>query len=238
MARSFNQVILMGNLTRDPELRNTPNGQSVCSFSLALNRSYKGADGNWVEATDYVDVVAWGPLGERVVRGLGIRSSTQDMVSRQHRGLPGGVLLKHCLLEHQSLKGCSRRCEIYELVPGQFDDGEALPGDGDHQTLGRQSCQHFACHTHARVVVATQVRELQTLPWLEARRKDVRPKTPVQLVSTSGGGRTGGHGRQRSRKSSEYSHRFETSARKRMQSPVKLTAAGGEARRMRRDGVG
>ena len=68
MARSFNQVILMGNLTRDPELRQTPNGQSVCSFSLALNRSYKGSDGNWQEATDYVDVVAWGPLGERVTQ--------------------------------------------------------------------------------------------------------------------------------------------------------------------------
>ena len=70
MARSFNQVILMGNLTRDPELRSTPNGQSVCSFSLALNRSYKGADGNWQEVTDYVDVVAWGPLGERVSQYL------------------------------------------------------------------------------------------------------------------------------------------------------------------------
>ena len=66
MARSFNQVILMGNLTRDPEVRQIPSGQSVCSFSLALNRSYKGADGEWQEATDYVDVVAWGPLGERV----------------------------------------------------------------------------------------------------------------------------------------------------------------------------
>lgn len=70
MARSFNQVILMGNLTRDPELRQTPNGQSVCSFSLALNRSYKGSDGEWKEATDYVDVVAWGPLGERVAQYL------------------------------------------------------------------------------------------------------------------------------------------------------------------------
>lgn len=66
MARSFNQVILMGNLTRDPELRSTPTGQNVCSFSLALNRSYKGSDGNWQEVTDYVDCVAWGPLGERV----------------------------------------------------------------------------------------------------------------------------------------------------------------------------
>ncbi len=70
MARSFNQVILMGNLTRDPELRQTPNGTSVTSFSLALNRSYKGADGNWQEATDFVDVVAWGPLGERVSQYL------------------------------------------------------------------------------------------------------------------------------------------------------------------------
>jgi len=60
----------MGNLTRDPELRQTPNGQNVCSFSLALNRSYKGADGNWQEATDYVDIVAWGPLGERVAQYL------------------------------------------------------------------------------------------------------------------------------------------------------------------------
>lgn len=68
MARSFNQVILMGNLTRDPEVRQIPSGQSVCTFSLALNRSFKGADGNWQEATDYIDVVAWGPLGERVAQ--------------------------------------------------------------------------------------------------------------------------------------------------------------------------
>ncbi len=66
MARSVNQVILMGNLTRDPELRQTPSGQSVCSFSLALNRAYKDQSGDWQEATDYIDVVAWGPLGERV----------------------------------------------------------------------------------------------------------------------------------------------------------------------------
>ncbi len=70
MARSFNQVILMGNLTRDPELRQTPNGQNVCAFSLALNRSFKGGDGEWKEATDYVDIVAWGPLGERVAQYL------------------------------------------------------------------------------------------------------------------------------------------------------------------------
>ncbi|HVO86301.1 MAG TPA: single-stranded DNA-binding protein [Candidatus Binatia bacterium] len=70
MARSFNQVTLMGNLTRDPELRTTPNGATVCSFSLALNRSYKNAEGDWTEVTDFIDVVAWGPLGERVAQYL------------------------------------------------------------------------------------------------------------------------------------------------------------------------
>lgn len=68
MARSVNQVIMMGNLTRDPELRQTPSGQSVVSFSLALNRSYKDQSGEWQEATDYIDVAAWGPLAERVAQ--------------------------------------------------------------------------------------------------------------------------------------------------------------------------
>lgn len=58
----------MGNLTRDPELRQTPTGQNVTSFSLALNRSYKDASGEWQEATDYIDIVCWGPLAERVAQ--------------------------------------------------------------------------------------------------------------------------------------------------------------------------
>lgn len=70
MARSLNQVTLMGNLTRDPELRQTPSGQNVTSFSLALNRSYKDASGEWQEATDYIDIVCWGPLAERVAQYL------------------------------------------------------------------------------------------------------------------------------------------------------------------------
>ena len=66
MAKSLNAVTLMGNLTRDPELRQTPNGQDVTSFSLALNRSYKDASGDWQEATDYIDCVAWSTLAQQV----------------------------------------------------------------------------------------------------------------------------------------------------------------------------
>lgn len=66
MPKSINQVILMGNLTRDPELRTTPSGQSVCSFSLAVNRSWQGQDGSQQDAVDYFDITAWGKLGELV----------------------------------------------------------------------------------------------------------------------------------------------------------------------------
>lgn len=68
MARSVNTVILMGNLTRDPELKQTPTGMSVCSFSLALNSAYKDQNGEWQERTNYVDCVAWAGLGERVAQ--------------------------------------------------------------------------------------------------------------------------------------------------------------------------
>lgn len=70
MAKSLNQVTIMGNLTRTPEVKQTPSGNSVVSFSLALNRSYKDSSDQWQEATDYVDVVAWGKLAEQVAERL------------------------------------------------------------------------------------------------------------------------------------------------------------------------
>lgn len=70
MAKGFNKVILMGNLTRDPETRNTPSGQSVTNFSLAVNRTWKGADGQQQEAVSYIDCVAWGKPGEIIAQYL------------------------------------------------------------------------------------------------------------------------------------------------------------------------
>lgn len=68
MAKGFNKVILMGNLTRDPELRTTPSGQSVCGFSLAVNRTWRNADGEQQEAVDYIDCNAWGKPGEIIAQ--------------------------------------------------------------------------------------------------------------------------------------------------------------------------
>lgn len=64
MAKSFNQAIIMGNLTRDPELRTTPSGQSVVSFSVATNRVWQDANGEKNEAADFHEIVAWGKLAE------------------------------------------------------------------------------------------------------------------------------------------------------------------------------
>lgn len=64
MARGINKVILVGNLGNDPELRYTGTGTPVCTLSLATNESYKDADGNLVEKTEWHRVVAWSRLAE------------------------------------------------------------------------------------------------------------------------------------------------------------------------------
>lgn len=64
-ARSLNKVLLIGNLTRDPELRYTPTGTAVCTFGLATNRSWVPSDGSErQEETEYHRIVAWSKLAE------------------------------------------------------------------------------------------------------------------------------------------------------------------------------
>jgi single-strand DNA-binding protein len=63
MMPGLNRVQLIGNLGKDPETRFTPKGSKVCSFSVAVNRSWK-SDGEIKEATDWFTVEAWGKLGE------------------------------------------------------------------------------------------------------------------------------------------------------------------------------
>ena len=64
--RGFSKAIITGNLTRDPELRTTPNGASVCSFSVAVNRVFKDSSGTQQESVSFIDCSAWGKLGEMI----------------------------------------------------------------------------------------------------------------------------------------------------------------------------
>lgn len=65
----LNQIVLIGRLTRDPELRYVPSGQPVASFTLAVDRSFKNANGE--RETDFIDVVAWRKLAETVTQYVG-----------------------------------------------------------------------------------------------------------------------------------------------------------------------
>ena len=60
----LNKVMLIGNLGRDPEVRSTPSGQNVASFSLATNRKWKDRDGNRQEQTEWHNIVCWGRQAE------------------------------------------------------------------------------------------------------------------------------------------------------------------------------
>jgi single-strand DNA-binding protein len=64
-----NTVTLVGNVTRDPELRYTTGGRGVASFGLAVNRRYQ-SNGEWQEQTSFFDIVAWGTLGENAAGSL------------------------------------------------------------------------------------------------------------------------------------------------------------------------
>ena len=63
---NLNKVMLIGNLTRDPELRVTPKGTAICTFSIAVNRKFKDDSGGEREEVTYVDIEAWGKSGENI----------------------------------------------------------------------------------------------------------------------------------------------------------------------------
>ncbi len=63
---NLNKVMLIGNLTRDPELRVTPKGTAICTFSIAVNRKFKDESGGDREEVTYVDIEAWGKSGENI----------------------------------------------------------------------------------------------------------------------------------------------------------------------------
>jgi single-strand DNA-binding protein len=68
---SFNRVILMGNLTRDPELRYLQSGMAVTDIGLAINDRRKGQNGEWIEETTFVDITLWGRTAEVVCEYCG-----------------------------------------------------------------------------------------------------------------------------------------------------------------------
>ena len=67
---NINWVVLVGNLTRDPELRHMPSGTAVCKLRIAVNTRQKDAQGNWGDKPNYFDVTVWGNQGESCAQFL------------------------------------------------------------------------------------------------------------------------------------------------------------------------
>jgi len=128
MAASINRVVLVGNLTRDPELRNTPSGMAVCSLRIAVNTRRKDqASGQWVEKPNYFDITVWGQQGENCAQYLS-------------KGRPVGVDGRLEWREWEAQDGSKRQAVEVVADSVQFlggrGEGEGAPAGGQYVPAG------------------------------------------------------------------------------------------------------
>ena len=115
---SINRVVLVGNLTKDPELRHTPSGTAVCNLRLAVNTRRKDETGQWVDKPNYFDITVWGNQGERCAQYLA-------------KGRPVGVDGRLEWREWETPEGNKR--QAVEVVA---DSVQFLGGRGDGDSAG------------------------------------------------------------------------------------------------------
>lgn len=122
---AFNKVTLLGNLTADPETRTTPSGQSVTSFSLAVNRTWQDRDGQRQEATDFINCTAWGPRGETIAK----------YVSKGRQLLVSGRLQQRTWDD----KDTGKKRSAIDVVVEEFSFVNDGRGDGARANSAKQS---------------------------------------------------------------------------------------------------
>jgi single-strand DNA-binding protein len=116
MAASFNQVTLMGNMTRDIELRYTPGGTAVTDMGLAVNEKRKDASGNLTEDTTFVDVTLWGRNAEVAAEYLGKGSPVL---------ISGRLKLDQWETEGEKRQKLKVVCERMQMVGSKRDSGSS-----------------------------------------------------------------------------------------------------------------
>jgi single-strand DNA-binding protein len=145
---SSNSVTLIGNLTRDPELRYTTGGRGVASFGLAVNRRYQ-QNGEWQEQTSFFNVVCWGDLGENAAATLtkGSRAIVTGRIEQRSWETSDGE--KRSVVEviadeiGPSLRWATAQVERTERSGGEggFQGGTGGGGTGGGSTQGGGSRQ-------------------------------------------------------------------------------------------------
>jgi single-strand DNA-binding protein len=118
---NLNKVMMIGNLTRDPELRHTPGGMAIADFAMAINRQRKGADGNRVDEVCFVDITAFGKQAEVI-----------NQYVRKGRPL---FVEGHLRLEQWTSQDGQKRSKLSVVVEGfQFLDSRAGGAGGGGPT--------------------------------------------------------------------------------------------------------
>ena len=129
MAKGFNKVILMGNLTRDVEMRTTPSGQTVANFSLAVSRSWKDQNGQAQEQTSFINCVAWGKVGEIIAQYTSKGSPllvSGRLDQRSYEDKDGNKrTVSECIADDVQFLGGPRR----DNAPGGYDDDYPFPDE-------------------------------------------------------------------------------------------------------------
>jgi single-strand DNA-binding protein len=127
---SFNKVVLVGNVTRDPELRYIASGTAVTDIGLAVNDRRKTATGEWVEETTFVDVTLWGRTAE--VAGEYVTKGSPLLIEGR---------LKLDTWEKDGKKNSKLRvvCERMQLLGGRGEGGRGGSGAGKPRSADRTS---------------------------------------------------------------------------------------------------
>ena len=128
---NFNRVMLMGNLTRDPQLKFTPSNMAVCEFGVACNRKYKTASGEDREEVTFVDVTAWGKQAEVINQYM-------------NKGKPIFIEGRLKLDQWEDKQGGGKRSKLSVVVEnfqfvGGRNDGGGGGGGGDSEEGGGRS---------------------------------------------------------------------------------------------------
>lgn len=128
---SGNTVTMVGNCTRQPELRFTPSGQAVANFGLAVNRKWKNAvTGESEESVTFVDITCWGSLGENASESLekGDRIYVTGRLEQQNWETPNGEKRSKVIVVADDV-GPSLRWATAQVVKNERRDGAPPPRD-------------------------------------------------------------------------------------------------------------
>ena len=125
---SLNRAMILGNATRDPEMRYTPNGQAVANFGVATNRKWKTQTGDMQEKTEFHDVVAWGKLAEitnQVIKKGG-RVYIEGRLQTRNWEAPDGTKRQRTEIIAENIISLTPRGEVGTPVPSGADESDNI----------------------------------------------------------------------------------------------------------------